>query len=25
VAPTICELLDIQAPPSMTGRSLIVS
>jgi 2,3-bisphosphoglycerate-independent phosphoglycerate mutase len=25
VAPTICELLDIPAPSSMTGRSLIVS
>ena len=25
VAPTICELLDVPAPPSMTGRSLIVS
>jgi len=24
VAPTICELLDVPVPPSMTGRSLIV-
>jgi 2,3-bisphosphoglycerate-independent phosphoglycerate mutase len=25
VAPTICELLEVPAPPSMTGRSLIAS
>jgi 2,3-bisphosphoglycerate-independent phosphoglycerate mutase len=24
VAPTLCQLMDLELPPSMTGRSLIL-